>query len=792
MTWHPVFNPWFIGLVGLFLLWRATHWVLLSSQTLPRRWLRLPVWLLRVAAIALVLAILGNPVQPSVTANSRAGALHVILVDGSDSMGLERPRSRFDRALEWSHAVADRIPEGQSSRIMSFAEEINFSGEPKLGGASTRLAGALRRVLESNPGQELANIIVVSDGRIHDREDLNGALELARLRRVPISTHVVGRDEPQRNVFVQSCRVERSAPSGSLVPVQIEIGTVGLPDGTDLEITLKDDTGKTLAVAPVKTRGATAEKKFTFPAGLRTAAYTISVTKLDGELTLRDNDFTFTLVIADPNIRVLYCEGSNDTITEMYGEMWNSCELFPTAWKRAGDIQADIFVPRGDQRVEGRTLAHVRGWKKKIDLADGLEHHVAILEGGSGLPDTREAWQSYDVIISADVQKANFTPEQLQWVVEMVAERGAGFCMIGGMTSFDAGKWQQTVWEKLVPVEMTTEGHGHKWIDTWTIFPAEVRKHPLLQLDADPEKNNRILDAHPKLLGFHDIRRAKPGATVLAIRKGSTAPLTAVQSYGKGRTMAYLSDPTGGWGVEFQGKWGPALVKGEPPPAAKPDAPGGTGPVSGEARALAPNEYYNRFWTNSVRWLAENSVRRWRKDLLGRTEGITYRPGDVVKVAATVPGVSDPEQMPNQVVGVRVALDAQPRVPLRYDRDRKEFVGEVRLPAAIAGQEAILLFDSPSGTEVRRDEVRVRILPIERELEHPEPDRELLAQIATVSSGAVLEKPADAADFLQRVPRFAAEDHRIYFEPIWNQGAVWAVLIGLLTVEWMLRRLIAP
>jgi hypothetical protein len=51
-----------------------------------------------------------------------------------------------------------------------------------------------------------------------------------------------------------------------------------------------------------------------------------------------------------------------------------------------------------------------------------------------GFPSTREELFTYDVVICSDIARTAFTQEQLDWTVELVAERGGGFVMIGGYT----------------------------------------------------------------------------------------------------------------------------------------------------------------------------------------------------------------------------------------------------------------------------------------------------------------------------------------------------------------------
>ncbi len=68
---------------------------------------------------------------------------------------------------------------------------------------------------------------------------------------------------------------------------------------------------------------------------------------------------------------------------------------------------------------------------------------------------------------------------------------------------------------------------------------------------------------------------------------------------------------------------------------------------------------------NAVRWLAENSVRRAHNTLFGQTDAITYQPGHVVKVAASLFNVFDSVELPKQSVGARLAVEGQKRVPCR-------------------------------------------------------------------------------------------------------------------------------
>ena len=166
-----------------------------------------------------------------------------------------------------------------------------------------------------------------------------------------------------------------------------------------------------------------------------------------------------------------------------------------------------------------------------------------------GYPTTREELFSYDVILCSDIDRSAFTPEQLNWTVELVAERGGGFAMIGGVTSFGAGLWDQTVWDQIIPVDMSGKAPGSRgagWAYTPFLVrvPAEAEQHPIWRIVDDPLRNREILARLPQFYGTNLIDRVKPGGTVLGVTDrqlpgaGGIMPVFACQAYGRGRTFA--------------------------------------------------------------------------------------------------------------------------------------------------------------------------------------------------------------------------------------------------------------
>ncbi len=62
--------------------------------------------------------------------------------------------------------------------------------------------------------------------------------------------------------------------------------------------------------------------------------------------------------------------------------------------------------------------------------------------------------------------------------------------MVGGMTSFGSGEWDQTVWDGMIPVDMSGRGPDVRsenfWGDFRVVIPAQAMDHPIWRIVDDP------------------------------------------------------------------------------------------------------------------------------------------------------------------------------------------------------------------------------------------------------------------------------------------------------------------
>jgi uncharacterized membrane protein len=729
--------------------------------------------LLTFVPIALVLGVLANPVQRGELPVAVPSGEQVLLLDTSASMSLGGAAPRWRLGLEWARPLLDDKADNLRTRLVTFDASCDSSGrEPtQATGSDSRLAQAIESVLAQTGDSPPVHLIVVSDGIFNDAAEITRVLAGLQERHIVVSTHVVGSDAVVPNLFIRRIDAPRFAPPESVVPVRIGIGAVGLPSQTKARLQIVSEDQRVIAEREWSAGRQSEAMEFSIPLGVHSEKFQVQIGAVPGEISVEDNTATFSIEPLNAKIRVFLAEGSQGWLPYGDGQL-ATARFFPTAFQRAGDIECDLFqMPEQDKR--GQPIYYVKGF----DDSD-----QAVLDPTRTIPSDHEGWWRYDVIIISDIDRQMLMPH-MEAVRQLVADRGGGFLMNGGNHSFDTGYYDQTIWEKLLPVDCLQFGFGHGKRPIDVAFPQGARSHPILQFTPEPALNGLILDCHPPMRGYHDIRRVKPGATTLATVASSGAPLVAVQDYGRGRAMAFLSDPAGGWGTEYSGVWGPALL------AERGDidaVPGERALV--EDASLAVNEFYNRFWVNSIRWLAAHSVRRQERALLGRVSTAIAHPSDTLSISAELQTGEAADELPKWSVGVRVDGTGGDRTPLRYDRDRGEFVGEIPVSASHAGGEVKLLFDATDGARNFTDAVSIPLVRVASEFQRTNPDAQFMADIARAGGGRVLQDAAEARQISLAALSHARETRVRFSRPLWDRGWFWSLFVAVCGAKWWLWR----
>lgn len=720
---------------------------------------RMTLILLRTGSLLLIAFILLNP-QTQISRSLPSLAKPRILLDVSASMQAFR-RDLF--ANEAAATLQAASTPKNAPEIHRFSDRLHGSEN----GARTQLGTSLLQSLEEISPLETNALFLISDGCTEDEALVHKAIALAQEKRIPIHVLPPPKDAPvnfalshlrflpqprgasqeiQISVRVQSS--DRSPlPVGMRVGVYTSSGeqlasisAEGLP-GRDLPVTLKANPGS----------GEPLEVRLLQPSPDSIPA---------------DDSIPLQLGARDPAkpLRVLYLEGTpwvdvleQDTVVKM----------MPIAWEKAG-MQVDCWFASLQANMGGN-LEHVSSLGPQ---------GAPIQFDNQRLPLNRDFWSSFDLFVISDINRGIITTEMQQWVRQAVLEEGAGFVMIGGNTSFDVGGWHQSVWEQIIPVAMREAGQGHIWTRVDPSIPEEAQSHPIWQMHPDPELNRLILASHPPFAGYHRILRAKPGAsTLMYTATGERLPLIAVQDYGKGRSMAFLSDSAGGWG-QFYELWGTRSLKSLPPDTpglASSAARAAIAELTASGSADSKRIYYERFWQNTARWLTA------KRTPLGETADIRLSrnlQNSLLNVQAL---------LPKNAKAPKVHFFNQ-TLPLHAETSPQRFSGNLELPDQLPDASPLpLRVDFESGAVG----MAVGSAELSNEFLACTVNRPLLAQIAAATGGRLLENKEAIAELAQAsLAQGAQTISRSH--PLWNHPLLWLVLLIFLATEWSLRRTASP
>ena len=111
---------------------------------------------------------------------------------------------------------------------------------------------------------------------------------------------------------------------------------------------------------------------------------------------------------------------------------------------RSGEASNPLFRGFGNQSAE-EVERYDQPVVVRLNTRDEFE-----LRGG--FPRSAEELYAYQAVIVDDLEAAFFTPDQAALLQKFVSERGGGFLMLGGMESFQEGKYQRTPVGDMLPV----------------------------------------------------------------------------------------------------------------------------------------------------------------------------------------------------------------------------------------------------------------------------------------------------------------------------------------------------
>jgi uncharacterized membrane protein len=537
---------------------------------------------------------------------------------------------------------------------------------------------------------------------------------------------------------------------------------------------------------PITLGGGAQSVSLTFRVNEQPEDLEIVVDPIEGELTERNNRVTTRVEIDRTKVRVLYVESDASVARSqsLFSRVFSAGRSQSDANSGAVSVQAAL---QADEDVECTVLLSLGGSAPRMVDANQSTSTV-------GFPKTRAELFAYDCVVFSNVGPNVLEEEQAEWLAQWIEGRGGGMIVTGG-NALTADAWSDSPLEPLLPVSLAgVQATVPQTVDVNVSMP----QHPVWRLRLEQRLNDELLALMPPLMISGSSYPTKSTAEVLAKRKDDGTGLMMAHRAGRGRVLVSAASLGGNALEVMSNAWGPQ-----------------------------PERVAAKFWRNMVYWATEGSA-TGRRRLVAESDKRFYRPGEPLKVLATAydegarrtqkyrvwamfePASLDDMSLYSPILWpdgvVRESGEVGPRIawgeelPLTKSANDDGYLMNLMLSeaggveegglrvemTAYEGAESSSAFDH--GTQVDSTSLPIQILSDPFEQQNPLPNHELMKRLAAVSGGQVLEHPDDLADLLKN-RRETKGPPRRDISPAWSHWWLWLCLLGLLSSEWIWRRI---
>jgi hypothetical protein len=408
------------------------------------------------------------------------------------------------------------------------------------------------------------------------------------------------------------------------------------------------------------------------------------------------------------------------------------------------DTKNRLLYVEGPPRFESKFLARVLQANPQVTPLIFLQgpNRQFFTVGARGAMTTEmtpEQLAAFKIVILGDLTAAGLGEERARALVKFVGD-GGSLVLLGGPNAWDKTGFAATPLAELLPARRPAGGPPQegRFPVRWT---AEGKAHPAF---AGAETAPPILSIFPGA----ELAR---GAVTLA-ETDSGAPVIAAQRFGQGKVAALLTDSLWRWQLE----------------------PGAGG-------------VYEKFWARLLDWLTPTrpDAEEAALDLFADAEQLFL--GEVLMLQARA---ADPaiRAVTCEVVapdGRRISFPMTPQAVVTTTG--RSFPGfGLEFTAQEPGLHRAVATAIREGQRIESAPCSVYVKPFAPETAPRPANAELLRALATASGGRHL-LPAELPAALANLELPTTEESRVTYATRWNTWPVLLGLIGLLTVEWILR-----
>lgn len=612
-------------------------------------------------------------------------------------------------------------------------------------GVGTDLSKAIDESIEESL---TSSLIIFTDGQHNTSSDLEDAVNLAKLRKIPLYFVGVGDPDRPRNITVSNVYADPQVWNNDPFQIQAVINSEGL-DNDQVKIELveieKTETGedneKIIAEKNVALSSENERIKIDFIHTPKTPGgklFTVRAEVIEGESNIDDNSppSPTRVNVLDDNAKVLLVSG---------GPSWEYRALV--------------------RLLTREKMVNLSCWLQSLDDGRLQQGNTPI----SSLPVTREKLFEYDVIIMLDPDPSEFNDEIINLYKNFVSEHSGGFLYMPGPVN--AGKFlsdsRTSSVIELLPVSLGDVGgmevsgllslNNREW--PLTIVAANADQ-PIMRFYEDPQKTLAQWKKLPGTYWSFPALEAKPATKVLIEHSDPTLrkkeiprPLLVTGQFGTGRTT-YLG---------FDGTW------------------------RWRTKGLDA-EFFKRFWVQTTRYLVEGRSLAGKRRGQIETERFQYQIGDKIRLTATLREKNFEWMNDEKVKGILTYPNGEKKEVLFDLLQNQKGIYETTVVAVNEGAYDVLIELEGDNNEMVNVKSNFMVVFPFQEIKETWLDRDKLKAIA-VSTGGGYYNPDEIATIPDALPDLS---RKLSYDsppmPIWDNRIVFILLVLLLIFEWAFRK----
>ena len=756
---NPFWSDWVIPLIGA-LGAELVFWSYRYERTAisPKRG-RLLLGL-RLTELGLLLWILLQPVWSRYVEREIEREV-IVMIDDSASMDLVddgQNKSRLELAREQLEAsgLLDELDGKVGVREVRAARRALLDESEEVEGwdQATDLAGGLEAVLDQVPPDQLAGVVLLSDGRHNRPGSVEDVSRRFGILDAPIAIIPSGSDVPPKDAAIISV----SSPDSVYLGDRIRVGALLKFDGyrgkkAKLQLFAGDKELDTKEIS-IPQDNYREEVKFRHaPDEGGVGEYRVLLTGLEDETFENNNEWEFQTVVSDARTNVLLIDRH---------PRWEFRYLRNLFYGRDQSIHLQSVLLEPD-RISGHTPPKVVASASRPFGESNATH----------LPETEGEWRKFDVIIVGDIGPDALSSEQWSILQSCVSERAALLVLVAG-PEYMPHSFESEMARELIPVKYEASRRTFYGGDEEFRFALTNtgRNHPITAQVEGQMSNERLWKGFPAIRWRHPVEGLQPGAEVLLYAEDPDAKKRKVDSAAS--LDAALSEVARRREREAENA---LLVTRQT----------GAGKVAmlladrtWRLREGVGDIYHHRFWGQLVRWGAGPNLRAGNEKVRLGTDQLTYTGDDRVQIMTRL---RDDDLNPivdkNLIAKVSHESGEVIQVPLKY-REYSNGIHE-----SLAGP-----FRKSGTYEVKvRDEVitSFRVVGARSAIELSETtlNQPLLDSIAMMSGGRVFKGDGPLGDLFLKGDETRME---LRETSLWDIWPVLLLLAVVLTAEWVIRR----